>query len=126
MKRILSTALLLQTELCPQTYVLNLVKLATKSEHQVCPPLGSHGKPVGGDSHDISSAGHRRVHSIGCSVSDRLMTVQRTEKHLAHHIKTVRYSIHLGMATRQLKPQAEALEGTVWKEGACRHGGLRK
>lgn len=75
-------------------------------------------------SHAISFEGHRHVHSVGCNVSVRFF--QRTEKHLAHQRKTIRCCILLGMATSQLKSQAEAHKGRVLKEGACRHGGLGK
>lgn len=52
--------------------------------------------------------------------------VQGTEKPLAQPLKPIRCCIHLGMATSQLKSQAEALKGRIQKEGVCRHGGIRK
>lgn len=78
-------------------------------------------------SHAISFEGHRHVHSVGCNVSMRLMTLFREQK----SILLIRWKL-LGIASTwawlqsQLKSQAEALKGGVQKEGACRHGELKK
>lgn len=57
-------------------------------------------------------------------MSVSLLTVQGTENHLAYQMKTTRYYIHLGMAARLLKSQAEARKGREQQEIAHRHGGL--
>lgn len=68
--------------------------------------------------------GHNSIHPIECNVSVRLLTVQGTENHLAHQMKTTRYYTHLAMAVGLLKSQAEARKGREQQEVAHRHGGL--